>query len=71
MCTEYRRQMEDMQISNLTFDERFGLMDDSEWTARQNRYLGNLIVKAGMRQSARLEDIDYSVNRGLTRDLVM
>jgi len=71
MSAEYRRQLEDMQISNLTFDERFGLMVDSEWTARQNKYLGNLIVKAGMRQSACLEDIDYSVSRGLTRDLVM
>jgi DNA replication protein DnaC len=71
MTAEYRRQLEDTQISQLTFDERFGLLVDSEWTARQNKYLGHLIAKAGMRQNACLEDIDYSVSRGLERDLVM
>jgi hypothetical protein len=71
MTAEYRRQLEDTQISQLSFDERFGLLVDSEWTARQNKYLGHLIVKSGMRQSACLEDLDYSVSRGLERDLVI
>ena len=68
---EYRRQQDDLQMAQLSFDERFGLLVDSEFTARQNKHLGNLIAKAGMRQNACLEDLDYSVSRGLARDLVI
>jgi DNA replication protein DnaC len=71
LSAEYRRQQDDLQMAQLSFDERFGLLVDSEFTARQNKHLGNLIAKAGMRQNACLEDLDYSVSRGLARDLVI
>jgi len=70
MSGEYRRQANDPGISQLTFEERFALLVDSEWTARQNKHLDNLIRKAELRQNACLEDIDYSVSRGLSRDLL-
>jgi DNA replication protein DnaC len=70
MAREFRRQVEDRAFDELTFDERFGMIVDAEWTARQNRVLANLLKRANLRQSACLEDIDYSSDRKLNRDLV-
>ena len=65
-----RRQMGDPTCSSLTFDERFGMLVDAEWTARQNKLLTNLLKRANLRQSACLEDIDYSPERKLDRDMI-
>lgn len=70
MARESRRQSEDAACSDLTFEERFGMIVDAEWTARQNKVLANLLKRANLRQSACLEDIDYSPDRKLNRDLV-
>jgi DNA replication protein DnaC len=70
MAREFRRQAEDRAFDELTFEERFGMIVDAEWTARQNRVLANLLKRANLRQSACLEDIDYSSDRKLNRDLV-
>ena len=70
MAREFRRQSEDPTYAGLTFEERFGMVVDAEWTARQNKVLANLLKRANLRQSACLEDIDYSADRKLNRDLV-
>ena len=65
---EYSRQMEDPSCAQLTFDERFGMLVDAEYTSRQNKSLQNLLKKAKLRQQACLEDIDYAPDRLLNRD---
>jgi DNA replication protein DnaC len=55
----------------LSFDERFGLIVDYEWTTRQNRLLARLIKEAKLRLPACLEDIDYQYPRGLDRQLLI
>jgi hypothetical protein len=46
MAREFRRQSEDPSCGELTFDERFGMAVDAEWSARQNKVLTNLIKRA-------------------------
>jgi len=70
MAKEFRRQAEDPACSALTFEERFGMVVDAEWTARQNKVLANLLKRANLRQSACLEDVDYSPERKLNRDQI-
>jgi DNA replication protein DnaC len=70
MAKEFRRQSEELHNTQLTFDERFGMLVDSEWTARQNKHLERLFLKAGMRQHSCLEDLDYSYDRGLKRETI-
>lgn len=70
MSREFRRQVEDRTVDGLTFDERFAMVVDAEWTARQNKVLANLVRRANLRQHACLEDLDYSPERRLNRDLV-
>jgi DNA replication protein DnaC len=69
MADAYIRQLEDPRLNELTFDERFGLLTDFEWTARQNRQLHRLLRDAHLRVQASPEEIDYEASRELDRTL--
>ena len=43
MAENYRRQMEDPAFGSLGFEERFGMMVDSEWARRRSTRVENLI----------------------------
>ncbi len=60
-------QMEMPDRDALTFDERFGLLVDSEWTERENRRLRTRLKRAQLRQNACIEDIDFRQARGLDK----
>ena len=55
----------------LSFDERFGLLVDSEYTDRENRRLKTRLKRARLRQAATIEDIDYRHPRGLDKSLML
>ena len=62
MATAFRHQSETDGFSELSFEERFGLLVDAEWTSRRNNRLTRLLKKAGFSEpGACLEDIAYSV----------
>ena len=54
----------------LSFDERFGIFVDREWTERQDRRLTNRLKGARLREPACLEDVDYRHPRGLDRSVM-
>jgi DNA replication protein DnaC len=54
----------------LTFEERFGMMVDREWTERQARRLKLRLSKSKLREQACVEDIDYKHPRGLDRSVM-
>ena len=58
-------------IDQLSFEERLGLLVDREMTDRLDRRLKNRLAQARLKQSACLEDLDYHVNRGLDKALMM
>ncbi|MCL6446145.1 MAG: IS21-like element helper ATPase IstB [Alicyclobacillus sp.] len=70
MAEAYARQQQDTHMNELSFDERFGLLVDHEWTARQNRLLTRLLREAHLKITAAPEEIDYQVPRGLDRSLI-
>ena len=43
MAKAFREQLRDADISNLSFEERFGLLVDTEWVVRKNNRLSRLI----------------------------
>jgi len=53
----------------LTFEERFGLMVDREWTDRKERQLKYRLARAKLREEACVEDIDYRHPRQLDRSV--
>jgi DNA replication protein DnaC len=71
MAREYRRQLEHTPTNSLSFDERFGMLVDSEWTARKNNQLRRLLKNADLRiRNACLEDLDYSPQHNLDKNMV-
>ena len=70
MAEAFATQMEDAGAAQLSFEERFSLLVDQEWLARQNRALQRRLKVARLGQQACLEDIDYKHQRGLDRALV-
>jgi DNA replication protein DnaC len=72
MAASFRQQTEDPAVNNLSFDERFGLLVDIEWTARKNNRLKRLIYRADFPISgACVEDIEYRADRKLNREQIL
>jgi DNA replication protein DnaC len=63
-------QMQMPDITDLSFEERLGLLVDREITERDNRRLKSRLQRAKLRQSACIEDLDYRHPRGLDKSLM-
>ena len=57
-------------ITDLSFEERLGLLVDREMTERDNRRMTSRLRRAKLRHNAILEDLDYRYSRGLDKGLV-
>jgi DNA replication protein DnaC len=71
MSHALEEQMQSPDISQLSFEERLGLLVDREITERDNRRLTSRLRQARLKQQACLEDIDYQANRGLDKTLLL
>jgi len=72
MAQSFRDQCQDAGLAELAFEERFGLLVDSEWTARKNNQLTRLIRKADFAfTEACVEDIEYHADRRLDKAQIM
>ena len=66
MARAFKEQLTTPCISELSFEERFGLLVDQEWTSRKNNHLKKLIKKAKFAEyDANIEDIEYHADRKL------
>jgi len=71
MAQEFQSQMENRDISAMSFEERFGMMVDSEWNNRKNNRLARLIREANYPiAGACLEDIEYNADRDLDKSYI-
>ncbi len=71
MATAFEQQRSSSQYAELSFDDRLGLLVDTEWTARESRKLTQRLRHAKLRYPASLEDVDFSTPRGLSREVVL
>lgn len=71
MAAAFQEHMNDNAISELSFEERFGLLVDAEWVSRRNNRLKRLIRRADFAfPEACLEDIEYHADRQLDKALI-
>ena len=70
MAHLFKEQLEQPDIHHLSFEERLGLLVDSEIIARSNRRLQTRLRSAKLQQNACLEDIDYYAARELDKSLI-
>lgn len=68
MADSFREQLKDNSFQELSFEERFGLIVDLEWSRRKNNKLARLIKKADFRfPNACIEDVEYHADRKLDK----
>src|ERR1700693_4504016 len=70
MADAFTQQQEDPQTTQLSFEERFGLLVDQQWSWRQNRALARRLRDARLQGVACIEDIDFRATRGLDKQVV-
>lgn len=71
MAEAYEIQSEDKAINNLSFEERFNLLIDSEHARRQSNKLKRLMKQAAFSNpEASVEDIEYYPDRHLDKELL-
>ena len=71
MARSFESQLDRKSVSELSFEERFGLLVDAEYTTRKNNRLKRLIRSANYSIfDASLEDIEYHSDRKLDKSLI-
>lgn len=71
MAAAWTAQAQDAEVSALPFEERFGLLVEAEWLARENLRLTRALQAARLKLSqACVEAIDYAARRELDRALI-
>ncbi len=71
MAKAYTEQEGMPDVGELSFDQRFGLLVDTEMTERANRSLISRLRYARLRLDASMEDLDLRYPRGLEKHMVM
>ena len=68
MAKAFQDQISDNKFLDMGFEERLGLIVDSEWISRKNNRLSRLIKNAGYEfPNACVEDIEYHADRKLDK----
>ena len=71
MATAFAEQQTSAASMNLSFDERFALLVDREYTWRENRRVSRLLREAKLKVSqACIEDVQYGAGRKLDKSLI-
>jgi hypothetical protein len=72
MAQAFEQQRGSSQHAALNFEDRFGLLVETEWTAREQRRLVQRLRHAKPRYaSAALEDVDFAAPRGVSREVIL
>lgn len=72
MAETFREQLRNPEYQELSFEDRFGLLVDIEWSRRQNNKLDCLIKSAEFRDTqACIEDIEYHPDRKLDKAQIL
>jgi len=71
MADAFRIQMDDLAMKGISFEDRFGMLVDVEYTSRKNNRLKRLIRNSDLEQSdACIAAIDYQSGRKLNKSLI-
>lgn len=70
MAAAFQEQLQQPSLSDLSFEDRFAMIVDREWGAREDRKLTKRLRAARLRTNATVEDIDYQHPRGLDKSVI-
>ena len=70
MYNAFKISMESFKTESMTTDQYEAWLVSNEWDDRCHRMIERLIKQASFRYKASLEEVDYSLERGLERNLL-
>jgi DNA replication protein DnaC len=71
MAQAWTEQQQSADVQALSFDERFGLLVEAEWLARENKRLARALREAKLKlPHACIEAIDYPARRELDKPVI-
>ena len=70
MAEAYEEQLQQSQMGELAFEDRFSMLVERQWIWKENRALSTRLKYAGLKLDASIEDIDYRHPRGLKRSMI-
>ena len=59
MVDAFKEQLLQPDLNELSFEERFGLLVDRQWTWQEDRRMNRLISNGKLKINGRIEDIDF------------
>jgi DNA replication protein DnaC len=71
MADGFKEQLQQPPFQDLSFDQRFGMLVDGQWTWKENKRLKRLLKEAKLKLQASIEDIDYKTSRGIEKSVLM
>lgn len=71
MAEGLKDQMSQPLTAELSFEERFALLVDRQWTHKEDRKMKRLLENAKLKINACIEDIDFKTPRGLDRSVIL
>jgi len=70
MYSAFKSSLEGYSSDSLTNDQFVSWLISNEWDDRCNKMIARLIKNASFRYNASMEEIDYSIDRGLDKNLM-
>jgi DNA replication protein DnaC len=71
MADAFKEQLQQPEINELSFEERFALLVDRQWTWKEDRRMKRLLQNAKLKINGCIEDIDYKTPRALDKSLIL
>jgi hypothetical protein len=71
MAQAFKDQTHHPAVNELSFDERFSLLVDQQWTWQEERKMKRLLQNARLKINACIEDIDFKAPRGIDKSVIL
>jgi len=71
MAEAFKEQLQQPDMAELPFEDRFTLLVDRQWTWKENRRMKRLLTNARLKLNGCVEDIDYRAPRELDKSLIL
>jgi DNA replication protein DnaC len=71
MAEAFNEQLTQPDLDRLSFEERFGIIVDRQWTWKENYRMQRYLKQAKLKLVACVEDIDYKTPRGIDQSVMM
>jgi DNA replication protein DnaC len=71
MADAFQQQLQQPDINELCFEDRFALLVDRQWTFKEDRRMKRLLGNAKLKINGCIEDIDYKTPRGLDKSVIL